>query len=489
MRELDMVVAADASAAESLAFEPRIRWSREALIGGILTIDVLIIAISALLADLSYKSFLTQSGPELGESIRIGLFATAIFSGFVAWRGGFDVEAIADARRQSRLAAQGWIFVFFMIGWGAFLTKMTASYSRGAILTWFVFGGLALQAFHYFGSVWLSRRLSRRELSLSRVHVVAVAEADRYHAMSGRLAELGIEPVGVTTIPTSKLGRPDFYRACVTAADDARRSLAQSGVDAVHVFVPWNNRRAFDELRAVLSTLPVPVLLFADDNAQHLLAHRRQTFGDLDAFEVQRAPLSFAERAVKRLLDIAVAGTALVLLSPLMLMTALAIMVETGRPIFFLQDRKGFGGRLFRILKFRTMTVQENGPQVEQARRGDPRITPLGRILRRTSLDELPQLVNVLRGEMSIVGPRPHAVAHDNLYDRRIGTYALRHHVKPGITGWAQVHGFRGETREDSQMEARVELDLWYINNWSFWLDLRIIMRTAVMVLVDRNAY
>ena len=170
-------------------------------------------------------------------------------------------------------------------------------------------------------------------------------------------------------------------------------------------------------------------------------------------------------------------------------MAAGGILVETGRPIFFRQNRRGFGGREFKIWKFRSMTVQENGPNVPQARRDDPRVSPLGRVLRKTSIDELPQLLNVLSGEMSIVGPRPHAIAHDNHYDQRIATYAFRQHVKPGITGWAQVNGLRGETRQLSEMAARVEHDLWYINNWSVWLDLKIIVRTALKAATDRDAY
>ncbi|MEM7567705.1 MAG: sugar transferase, partial [Pseudomonadota bacterium] len=141
------------------------------------------------------------------------------------------------------------------------------------------------------------------------------------------------------------------------------------------------------------------------------------------------------------------------------------------------------------ILKFRTMTVCEDGAEVMQARRGDARVTPLGRILRRTSIDELPQLFNVLVGDMSLVGPRPHALAHDNHYDRLIATYAGRRHVKPGLTGWAQVNGRRGETREVHQMASRVEHDLWYVNHWSVWLDLKILVRTAFVVVADEQAY
>jgi undecaprenyl-phosphate galactose phosphotransferase/putative colanic acid biosynthesis UDP-glucose lipid carrier transferase len=182
------------------------------------------------------------------------------------------------------------------------------------------------------------------------------------------------------------------------------------------------------------------------------------------------------------------AGGALVVFSPLMLITALCIRLDSPGPVLFRQTRNGFNGKSFSILKFRTMRVLEDGPVIRQATRDDPRVTRLGRVLRMTNLDELPQLFNVLRGDMSLVGPRPHAAAHNNEYEERIATYAFRYHVKPGITGWAQVKGYRGETRTVDLMEKRIEHDLWYINNWSIWLDIKILMRTALVGL-QRSAY
>src|SRR5690606_32687338 len=148
-------------------------------------------------------------------------------------------------------------------------------------------------------------------------------------------------------------------------------------------------------------------------------------------------------------------------------LVAVAVFAESGRPVIFRQSRKGFGERSFTIFKFRTMRVCENGATIAQARRGDSRVTRLGAVLRRTSIDELPQLLNVLKGDMSIVGPRPHAIAHDHYYDALIATYAYRHHVKPGLTGWAQINGLRGETRDIVSMEDRIRHDIWYINSWS----------------------
>jgi undecaprenyl-phosphate galactose phosphotransferase/putative colanic acid biosynthesis UDP-glucose lipid carrier transferase len=180
---------------------------------------------------------------------------------------------------------------------------------------------------------------------------------------------------------------------------------------------------------------------------------------------------------------------ALVALLPLMLITALLIKLDSPGPALFKQKRDGFNQQVFNIYKFRTMHVLEDGPGVKQAIRNDPRVTRLGRWLRKSSIDELPQLFNVIRGDMSLVGPRPHAKCHNSEYEKLIAYYAFRHHVKPGLTGWAQVNGYRGETRRVEQMQRRVEHDLWYINNWSPWLDLRILLQTVVVALWQDTAY
>ena len=196
-----------------------------------------------------------------------------------------------------------------------------------------------------------------------------------------------------------------------------------------------------------------------------------------------------AEQIAKRLVDVTIGLLALIIFSPVIALTALAIKLDGPGPVLFLQNRKGFNGRHFVMFKFRTMTVQENGEIVRQATRDDPRVTKIGRHLRSSSIDELPQLINVLRGEMSLVGPRPHALAHDNYFEKLLQDYAFRHHVKPGMTGWAQANGLRGPTPSVEQIARRVEMDLWYINNWSLWLDIEIIIKTVLEVLRKRNAF
>ena len=203
-------------------------------------------------------------------------------------------------------------------------------------------------------------------------------------------------------------------------------------------------------------------------------------------FTIQRVALTNLERAVKRVLDVVVSMTAIVFFWPLLMIAAVAIKLDSPGPIIFRQRRSGLNAKEFVIFKFRTMMVLEDGPVVTQASRDDLRVTRIGKFLRRSSLDELPQLFNVLRGDMSLVGPRPHALAHDNEYRVHIADYDFRHHVKPGMTGWAQVNGLRGETASFDQMAERVKLDLWYINNWSLGLDINILLRTCFEVLRNR---
>jgi exopolysaccharide biosynthesis polyprenyl glycosylphosphotransferase len=211
-------------------------------------------------------------------------------------------------------------------------------------------------------------------------------------------------------------------------------------------------------------------------------------FGHASVFEIASGPDWVVDRFLKRSFDLVVAVAAGVLLSPLMLMVAALIKLDSRGPVLFKQTRHGYNNKNIGVLKFRTMFASREDA-ARQATRDDPRVTRIGRILRRTNIDELPQLFNVIRGDMSIVGPRPHAVWHNQTFEGRIARLARRHNVKPGITGWAQVNGLRGETDTLDKMRERVEYDLYYIDNWSFALDLKIVLMTIFSKRTYENAY
>jgi undecaprenyl-phosphate galactose phosphotransferase/putative colanic acid biosynthesis UDP-glucose lipid carrier transferase len=294
-----------------------------------------------------------------------------------------------------------------------------------------------------------------------------------------RTVEVNSTEIGSTGVPASL---SEKIQSVITAAQNER-------VDYIFLLLKWNRPQLINNLVQLLRPLPIPVHLLPDENVETFMAERGGNIGTTFTVELQRAPLSKAERMLKRTFDVVSAAGILLILSPLMLLTALMIKIDSPGPALFRQKRNGFGGKVFSIYKFRSMRVLEDGPRIQQATRDDPRVTRLGRWLRRTSIDELPQLFNVLAGDMSLVGPRPHAVAHNSEYQTVVSNYAFRHHVKPGITGWAQVNGLRGETQTVDLMAKRVEHDLWYINHWSLWLDLRIIIKTALMSARKPSAY
>ncbi len=253
--------------------------------------------------------------------------------------------------------------------------------------------------------------------------------------------------------------------------------------------MPWSATEIIERCAETFLTLPVAIHLGAEQILHKFEEVELSRLGPLASLKLTRLPLSRLEVVQKRLFDLVLAALALIALTPLLLAVAVWIKLDSPGPVFFVQRRYGFNQRPFRNIKFRTMRTLDDGVVIRQASANDPRVTRIGRWLRSSNIDEIPQLFNVLTGDMSLVGPRPHALSHNLDYEQRISLYARRHNVKPGITGWAQIHGYRGETDTDEKMRRRVEHDLFYIDNWSFWLDLKIIARTVLSPKAYRNAY
>jgi Undecaprenyl-phosphate glucose phosphotransferase len=276
------------------------------------------------------------------------------------------------------------------------------------------------------------------------------------------------------------------YSRCVAEVIEYIRTHT---VDEVLLALTWTDTAFVERLVDQLRVVPVSITLIQDHVVGNLLERPLVEFGPVRGVQLQRVPLSTGQRVLKRLLDLAVSVVVLALLSPLLAGVAALIALESSGPVLFKQRRMGFNGRIFQIYKFRTMTVLEDGQVIRQAQADDERLTRVGGILRRFSIDELPQFINVLKGDMSVVGPRPHALAHDTEYGEMIRWYTARHNVKPGITGWAQVNDLRGPTPDIHLMANRVSHDLWYINNWSLWLDLKILLLTPARIYTTKNAY
>ena len=279
-------------------------------------------------------------------------------------------------------------------------------------------------------------------------------------------------------------------RVTVRGGLDQLVEHARAGrIDKVYITLPMVQEPVICELVRALSDTTTSVYLIPDIFMFDLLHARSESINGLASISLIDSPMEGSSSLIKRLEDIVASSVILAMIAVPMVLIAIAIKLSSRGPVLFRQLRYGLDGRPIKVWKFRSMTVQENGNDVRQASRGDARVTPLGKLLRRTSLDELPQFFNVLMGDMSIVGPRPHAVAHNEQYRRLVSCYMLRHKVKPGITGWAQVNGWRGETNTLDKMQKRVEYDLDYIERWSVWLDLKIIALTLFKGFVNKNAY
>jgi Undecaprenyl-phosphate glucose phosphotransferase len=259
--------------------------------------------------------------------------------------------------------------------------------------------------------------------------------------------------------------------------------------DDVFVALPWSRPELIESCLSALTKLPIEVHLGLGPPLRACGRSELVQVGPLAGLTLMQRPLRRLQRLEKRTFDIVVAALALIVLSPFLAAVALAIRLDGPGPVLFRQKRYGLNQEPFRIFKFRTMRTMDDGRVVQQATRADDRITRVGSYLRRFSIDELPQLLNVLMGDMSIVGPRPHALAHDQFYFQKLARYAQRHNVKPGITGWAQVSGHRGEIAHASAMLARLDHDLYYIDNWSLWLDLKIMFMTVFSRTAHANAY
>lgn len=454
----------------------------------IVVIDVSLIIAASVLAAWGYHIYVYGSVSNINFFAGLGVIA-AILHVFVAKSFGlYRLQTMVDLDRQWRRLACGWLLVMLLLMLILFLLQLGTVFSRGSTISFayvalaFLLAGRAVVA----GSL----RNALESGALSGRRAVMLGDSDELGALN-RLELLrwfGVEEIGRISLPKLSEDHLAFEKHDLAAVDRAMELARQTAANEIVLALRWDDIRRLQFVRDRLRDTPLPVRLLPDRTVGTLLKQPVITVGPSLSFEIQRGPLTVMEQALKRQLDLIVASAAIVVLSPLLLLISLIIKLDSSGPILFRQHRNGFNGQPFVIFKFRTMNVLENGPVIEQAKKVDPRVTRVGRWLRKTSIDELPQLFNVVLGDMSLIGPRPHARAHDDQYSRLIATYAFRHHVKPGITGWAQINGCRGETARLEQMQQRVELDLWYINNWNPFLDIRILVWTCFAVFRSQEA-
>jgi putative colanic acid biosynthesis UDP-glucose lipid carrier transferase len=379
------------------------------------------------------------------------------------------------------------VLLLLLLGWA---TQSLERFDQRVLLAWACATPAAMLVAHRMLGYLLPRMLAAE--GVERIAIIA-GDNSLGLRLAGRILtarDLGIQVAGFFDDRGVERGAGATPGNILGTLSQLPEYVKKHRVDLIYITLPMVSQprilRLLDELRDTTASIYFVPDIFVSD----LIQARVDTVGGLPVVAVCETPFHGVNGLTKRASDIVLASLILLAILPFMLAIAAGVKLSSPGPILFTQRRYGLDGREIVVYKFRTMRVAEDGHVVVQATRNDPRVTPFGAFLRKSSLDELPQFINVLQGRMSVVGPRPHAVAHNELYRKQIKGYMIRHKVKPGITGWAQVNGLRGETDTVEKMAARIEYDLSYLRNWSLMLDLKIVAKTVLVVLKhDNNAY
>ena len=467
------------------------RFSPVLLAGLVRAAEIFVILVTA---SLSYVLYLQ------GESVSGTLYLAAIASGTVLATLGMrlaDIHTVPAFRAFVPSVARmigAWTATFAILAAVAFVMKLGDAYSRGWTLIWFASGLCALLAVRV-ALIPIVRHISAHHGLDRRAVIVGGGErgANLIDALKTS-GETDIEICGVfddrsdDRSPKQIAGYPKLG-----TVSELVEFCRQAAIDVLIVTLPLTAEKRVLEILQKLWVLPVDIRLSAHTNQLRFRPRSYSYVGQVPMLDVFDKPLADWDAVVKATFDRVVAALVLVLASPVMLAVAAAVKFESKGPVFFKQKRYGFNNELIEVYKFRSMyTDMSDANASKLVTKDDPRVTRVGKFIRKTSLDELPQLFNVLRGELSLVGPRPHALqakAAEHLYDDVVVGYFARHKVKPGITGWAQINGWRGETDTQEKIQRRVEHDLYYIENWSTWLDLKILFMTPLSLVTTKNAY
>lgn len=450
-------------------------------------LDVLAIAASAYLAHLVRFGNIPFSEDYIIVVIFVALLATVLFPLCGLYHPLRNTRWPYLVQRLT-VAWSLLLVSLIVIGWA---TKTSTEYSRLWLGTWAGFGFVGLFTTHMLSSAFVSA-MRQRGWYQKRVLVVGAGNEGGREAIRRLNTHpwLGLNVIAAVDDDYHYVGSEVENVPVIGRVNQIPELVEKLNIDEVWITLPLSAAAPINELLARLrKTTAANVRYVPDVQELQLLNYSVSDVAGLAVLNLTMSPMVGINRVGKLIEDYVLGSLILIAISPLMLGIAIGVKLSSPGPVLFRQQRHGWDGRTFDCYKFRTMVVHEEDMTVRQATRDDPRVTRFGAFLRRTSLDELPQLFNVLKGDMSLVGPRPHAVTHNLLYRERIEDYMLRHKVKPGITGWAQINGWRGETDTDEKMKHRVEHDLYYIENWSLGLDFKILAMTAFKGFVHENAY
>jgi Undecaprenyl-phosphate glucose phosphotransferase len=451
-----------------------------------LVCEFLVVAASTYVAGIIYHKISFGLSLPLQEYTNEALFIALLFTIISL---GFRHFSMAQRQQLhlhlwSGIGAVALAFTGFLTA--IFLLKMSKDFSRGAFIFQVIGVSTTICISRAFSNLWLRSAFASGRIEARRA--ILIGDPAYHSRVANELNSGGIRLVNSLPFPRHS----EIKEACgneQTIEESIRKlgKICRSTLpDDIIILSTQKDLSQASHLAHYLSTLPCDVHISPIDDVRFLTRSQMADLGSVTTLRLARKPLSLTELVVKRAFDIVIAILAIVALSPLLVMVALAIKLDSRGNILFRQLRHGYNNRIIRIFKFRSMAVDKNANmKFTSTKKNDGRITAVGRILRRTNIDELPQLFNVLSGEMSIVGPRPHATQHNEIFEEQILPFARRHNVKPGITGWAQVNGYRGPADTLEVMQRRVDYDLYYIDNWSFFFDLKILL----MTLFSKKAY
>jgi Undecaprenyl-phosphate glucose phosphotransferase len=456
--------------------------ARAALAAAAALTEIVVAVSTAVIVESLYHAFAYGADGLPSSNLDLCLLVSLLFVLSNAMRGDYRIADYLASRRRGWRLLGVWSISFLIALTFGFLTKTIEEPSRAGIVLFYVVGYIAIYATRLLLLNVARGATAAGGVASRRVFLVGFEENIESFMHRYKPWTCGMNVVAAIGLrDNGGVMEEDLALAAATA-----RMLRP---DDVFILTPWSRTHTIENCVDAFLRVPAQIHLGPERVLDRFADARIDKMGSISSLSLGGHPRNLLEFAAKRTFDLVLSGLTLLLLSPLLLAVAALIRLDSKGPVFFLQRRYGFNQEPFRIYKFRSMTTMEDGREIPQATASDRRVTRLGRFMRRYNIDELPQLLNVLRGEMSLVGPRPHALAHDQLFERKIALYARRHNVKPGITGWAQVNGLRGPIDMPEKIRQRVEHDLFYIDNWSLAFDLWIIFLTVFSKRAYRNAF
>ncbi len=462
-----------------------------ALAASVICAQVVCLVLLSFAVGSSYHQYAYGDVGPIAVHIGGGLLVAAFNAVLSLQRKAYTIESYLDRALHPSHIFMVWNIAFMALAGLAFLTKTTADFSRGWVLLFYMSGLVLMLALDVIARSMVVAGLASGSIAPRRLMVIGSEQeirafTDRVATKGQRVEGMAVAIVSAVTLPA---GLQESDGATVARLLDQGVAKARALLpDDVVLLSRWNDIELIEQCVDAFTLLPVAIRLDGGVILDRIEDVQIGHIGNAATVSLKGLPLSPLELVAKRAFDLLGATLLLFFAAPILAAIAIAIKYDSPGPVFFRQRRLGFNQQPFDIWKFRSMTAMDNGDVIRQAKADDVRITAVGRFLRRANFDELPQLLNVLKGEMSLVGPRPHAIAHDRDWERRVQRYPRRLNMKPGITGWAQVNGFRGELDTQEKLGGRVEHDLYYIDHWSIAFDAYILVMTVFSPRAFRNA-